>query len=261
MIDQASSASVETPASQVNLRARETAYSPEQAKVYDERRFVTADGLAIHNIELAQLKRALGYLPRGGRVLELGCGTGRFLFEVRRAGFQVDAADASGAMLEQVRQKFGDNLEGTKLMLAQAAEVPMPDQSYDLVYAIRLLNQTESPAYALNVISEMIRLAKPGGYILAEFANHYRPRIAAARIPTTRLKPHEVFARAKQLGASVEYCSGSFFLSMQAYHRSPKPILGPLKVLDQATSWLLPRLSARCYVLMRRGSSNQAASA
>jgi SAM-dependent methyltransferase len=40
----------------------------------------------------------LRYLPRSGRVLDAGCGSGRDALAVREAGFDVEAFDASAAL-------------------------------------------------------------------------------------------------------------------------------------------------------------------
>ncbi len=44
----------------------------------------------------------------GGTVLELGCGTGRVVLPLARAGFSVTGVDNSPAMLEQLRAKLAD---------------------------------------------------------------------------------------------------------------------------------------------------------
>src|SRR5438105_2408836 len=43
---------------------------------------------------------------RGAAVLELGCGTGRVLLPLARAGLSVTGVDASSAMLERCREKL-----------------------------------------------------------------------------------------------------------------------------------------------------------
>ena len=43
-----------------------------------------------------------------GPALELGCGTGRVLLELARAGCEVTGLDCSAAMLERLQQKLGD---------------------------------------------------------------------------------------------------------------------------------------------------------
>lgn len=228
-----------------------TAYSHDQAKVYDEQRFTRPSGRRIHQIEFDRLMWALKRMPKGGRALEVGCGTGRLLLDARDAGYRVDGVDGSPDMLEQLRAKLDGRHADLELHTAEAAKLPFDDATYDVVYCIRLLNQTESPAYALDTIQEMIRVAKPGGYVLAEFVNAYRPQINSAH-RTTRLKPAQAAARARECGAKVIGYHGAFLLGMKALLATPSPLLPAIDALDRGLSTLLPRLCARSYILVQK---------
>lgn len=61
-------------------------------------------------------------LSEGLRVLDLGCGTGYFSALLRERGAQVVCADISHAMLEQAKQRCGD--EGMSYQLADAEQLP-----------------------------------------------------------------------------------------------------------------------------------------
>lgn len=232
--------------------AASTAYSQSQASTYDESRFTSKAGKYIHRAESRIVLDALRRLEPAARVLEVGCGTGRLMIEALAAGHHVDGADASPHMLKQLESRTRHRYPGINLVVAQATTVPKPDATYDMVYSVRLLNQTESPAYALDIISEMARLTKPGGYILVEFVNVYRPRWGIAKRPSTRLRPSEVVARGRADGAEVVAYRGAFVLSMQAYHLAPKWMTAMVYWVDRLASALLPRLCSRCYVLMRK---------
>ena len=60
---------------------------------------------------LEEAKRA----PGGGKVLEVGCGTGRILLPIARAGIPITGIDGSRQMLERCRTK----LSGERVTLAQ----------------------------------------------------------------------------------------------------------------------------------------------
>jgi ubiquinone/menaquinone biosynthesis C-methylase UbiE len=233
--------------------AAKTAYNHQQATHYDDRRFTTPAGLAVHCAEVACLLSALRRLPPAARVLEVGCGTGRLLMEARAEGYRVDGVDASPDMLDMLRAKLG-GIAGPPpdLRVGEAARLPHKSDSYDFVYSIRVLNQTTSREYALDVVTEMLRVAKPGGCVLVEFVNEYRPRWGSARTPTVRLRPHEVAQRGRVAGAKVERHLGAFFLSMQAYHVVPAFFVGAVAAVDALLSRLMPRLCARSYVLFRK---------
>ncbi|MGD9735514.1 MAG: class I SAM-dependent methyltransferase [Solirubrobacterales bacterium] len=69
---------------------------------------------------------------RKGRVLDVGCGTGRAFQPLLKRGFQVHGCDLSPAMLERAREQFGDAVE---LDVADMRELPVFG-SFDLVLAM-----------------------------------------------------------------------------------------------------------------------------
>lgn len=227
-----------------------TAYTHDQAIKYDDQRFTGPSGRAIHQAELGCLMSMLRRVEKNARVLEVGCGTGRLLVDAHAAGYRVDGADASPDMLERLRAKLDALGYSADFQIAEAAKLPHETGSYDAVYAIRLLNQTESAGYALSIVDEMLRVARPGGYVLVEFVNAYRPRLAGAK--TVRLKPRDVAARGRDAGGVVVKHLGAFFLSMHAYRAVPKALVGVVAGLDAALSAAFPRLCARSYVLFRK---------
>ncbi|MGI9428469.1 MAG: class I SAM-dependent methyltransferase [Bythopirellula sp.] len=235
------------------FRAADTAYTVDNAADYDAKRMVKPRDKRIHDFERDILLWALGHTTHDAKIMEVGCGTGRLLAEALAAGYLIDGVDGSGPMLELLKGKLSDDQRAEmELIIAQAADIPKPDQSYDFVYAVRLLNQTESPEYALTVIDEIARLVKPGGYFLVECVNAARPRLGSARRPTTRLKPQAMARRGEAAGGTVVAYRGAFLLSMQAYKKCPIPLLGLFAATDRALSRLLPRFCSRAYVLLRK---------
>lgn len=235
-----------------------TAYSRDQAQVYDSRRFATRAGKRVHGVELDLLLWGLGHLPKreaACRVLEIGCGTGRLLVEARGRGYQVDGADASPDMIDKLREKIDAKNESIELMVADAAKLPCEENSYDAVYSIRLLNQTESPEYALRIVDEALRVTKPGGYVLIEYCNYYRPRLGtAAKKTTTRLRPAEVVGAGRRAGGELVAHRGGFFFGMQSYSVVPAALVGLVDGVDRIFSRIFPRLCARSYVLFRKAA-------
>lgn len=236
-----------------------TSYCGPEAKLYDSKRFTSPSGRRLHKAEVDLVFWMLQRVPVEKKILEVGCGTGRIIIEVADAGYHADGADASADMLDILRDKLrtrksGRNSESVGLMTCEAAQLPIPDNTYDAVYSVRLLNQTDSPEYALSVVDEMVRVTKPSGYILVEFVNFFRPRWAAANRKTVRLRPSEVIKRGTDTGTRVVGVRGAFFLSMQAYTLCPPILLPLLDNLDRFLSRCFPRLSARTYVLFQKYS-------
>ncbi|GAB6171838.1 hypothetical protein JCM15765_13160 [Paradesulfitobacterium aromaticivorans] len=82
------------------------------------------------------LKKFLPYLhlPRGGRVLDLGCGTGAFLYCFAELGFDTTGVDIAPSMIRQA-QKSTSRFE-IEFALGDATQgLPFADKFFDLVYS------------------------------------------------------------------------------------------------------------------------------
>ena len=77
----------------------ETTYGERIADVYDTLSEVPTD--------TAESVAMLAELAGGGRVLELGIGTGRLALPLRQRGIEVEGIDASPAMVDRLRSKLG----------------------------------------------------------------------------------------------------------------------------------------------------------
>ena len=72
----------------------------------------------------------------GKDVIELGCGTAYFGAWLKRAGARrVVGVDVTPAQLETARRMDEEFGLGLELIEANAEDVPLPDQSFDLVFS------------------------------------------------------------------------------------------------------------------------------
>ncbi len=105
----------------------------------------------------------------GGRVLEVGVGTGLALPHYAPE-IDVTGIDFSDEMLERARAKVAQ--EGLshvrELRQMDARSLDFPDASFDIVVAMHLISVVPDPE---QVMAEMARVCKPGGQIL--LVNHF----------------------------------------------------------------------------------------
>ena len=120
------------------------------AATYD-RRFVGGDtrGVADALSALAQ-----GLVP--GRILEAGCGTGRWLAALQPLGGRLYGLDLSAGMLERAQQRQGLR----RLVRGRAGQLPFPAAEFDLVYCVNAIHHFRSPR---DFVFEARRLLRPGG--------------------------------------------------------------------------------------------------
>ena len=112
---------------------------------------------------LLEERRAAPLLPsvRGGNVLDVGCGTGRWLTHLEALHpASLMGIDCSRAMLKHARKKV---LPATKLEHGHSSALPGEDAWYTLVIASFLLSYVKDlQAFAF----ECARVVRPGGWLL-----------------------------------------------------------------------------------------------
>jgi SAM-dependent methyltransferase len=96
-------------------------------------------------------------LPRDGRVLEVGAGTGELWRHVDRKASALTLADFSPAMCDRLRV-----VPGARVVRCDAAALPFPDGAFDTVIANHMLYHLDDPAVALR---EFARVLRPGGRV------------------------------------------------------------------------------------------------
>ncbi|WP_461209576.1 class I SAM-dependent methyltransferase [Desulfocurvus sp. DL9XJH121] len=119
----------------------------------------------------------------GARVLEAGCGTGRWVFRLAEAGHRTTLTDFSPEMVrvarEQVRERgVADSVDACLVMdICDMGE--LPDAHFDLVLALgEPLGLCGDAGRALN---EMRRVTRPGGFVACDVANRFRRALDLAQ--------------------------------------------------------------------------------
>lgn len=98
--------------------------------------------------------------------LDVGCGPGTITAELakRFPRTQVVGLDASPSRLAEAERRFV-GLNNASIKQGDAASLPFPEDSFDLVYCRFLLEYLSAPAQP---IAEMVRVCKPGGTVLLQ---------------------------------------------------------------------------------------------
>jgi SAM-dependent methyltransferase len=128
-----------------------------------------------------------GALPLADRrVLDVGCGSGQTLVDFETwgakrghlAGIELDPERARAA---RERLSAADDGPSAELREGDAAELPWPDGTFDVVFQATTLSSILDVALRRRVASEMARVLAPGGSIVS-----YDMRVNNPRNPNVR---------------------------------------------------------------------------
>lgn len=154
------------------------------AAVLEERRKKSQEFFDLHARQWDELSRTLlpipdyrdkllAAVPAGGKLLEIGVGTGALLVDLAGSGRDIVGVDHSPAMLEEARRRLQrSGISDIDLRLGEMAHLPLPDRSVECVIANMVLHHAADP---LAVIGEAGRVLVAGGLlVIADLARHER---------------------------------------------------------------------------------------
>jgi phosphatidylethanolamine/phosphatidyl-N-methylethanolamine N-methyltransferase len=164
----------------------------------------------------------------GGRILEVGVGTGISLPDYSKAN-RLFGIDISEEMLRKARRRVDelrlDHVEGLEVMDAQRLE--FPDNSFDVVVAQYVVTAVPDPEAALD---EFARVLRPGGEIVL------LSRVGAES-GVRRVVEHALQPVVRQLGWRTEFAWERYERWVQRPHglrlveRRPMPPLGHFSLI------------------------------
>ncbi len=121
------------------------------------------------------LLRALadaGVMLAGARVLEVGCGTGYFLERLRHFG----AGECYGVDLMEDRIAQGrERYPALRLQVGNASDLPFEDGEFDVVTQFTCLSSIVDADVRAAAAREMLRVARPSGWVLSFDFRSVRP--------------------------------------------------------------------------------------
>ncbi len=105
--------------------------------------------------------------PGRGRLLDAGCGSGKYAVPLRMRGFDVVALDVSQRALRIVRERCDSRKINLDLLAANVYQIPFKEDSFDVIWCYGVLQHLllKEREYA---IAEFSRLLRKGGMMFIE---------------------------------------------------------------------------------------------
>lgn len=167
------------PSTAEAIRAVNTRYHDAAAASYDTKWGVDYGEIGRHQVR-GKLHKLLGTpLPRYGRSLEIGCGTGYFTLNMLQDGVvrEAVATDISPGMLDALQANARRVGVAVETVACDAEDLPFEDDSFDLVLGHAVLHHIP---HLDRAFSEFRRVLRPGGeFLFAGEPSQTGDRIAA----------------------------------------------------------------------------------
>lgn len=104
-------------------------------------------------------------VPDESRVLDIGCGNGRFLGALKNDTVSYTGVDFSDKLITIAKERYHARPQ-TIFQTADALALPFPDHSFDLALSFAVLHHIPSRAHRIQFLKEAARVIKPDGTII-----------------------------------------------------------------------------------------------
>ena len=121
-----------------------------------------------------ELKPLSQHTIPGDKVLDLGCGNGRLLQIFEGQNIEYLGVDNSEKLIEIAKEEHPQH----KFQVADALNLPFPDNSFDKIYSIAVLHHIPSTEFRLQFLKEAKRVLKPGGFLIITAWNLWQRKTA-----------------------------------------------------------------------------------
>lgn len=124
------------------------------------------------NAELRPAEKALlKKITKGSKILDIGCGSGRFSINAAKMGFDVLGLDITPEAIEACKLRAKREKTKARFMVHDITDGP-PGGQFDYVFCPRfVINAIPTDKYRRKAIESMYRACKPGGAVLIESFN------------------------------------------------------------------------------------------
>ncbi|CAN5473199.1 class I SAM-dependent methyltransferase [soil metagenome] len=127
------------------------------------KKFVGPVATLVEYFQGSRARLAAEHLAAGAKILDVGCGNGGFLVQMKRRGFAVEGTEWTEASAARIAAE-----EGIKVHVGDLTSLTLAATSYDAISLWHVFEHVPAPDATLAAIA---RLLKPGGVLLLAMPN------------------------------------------------------------------------------------------
>jgi len=114
-------------------------------------------------------------IPKGSRLLDIGCGNGRFLGAPLDVSIDYAGIDFSESLIDVAKERYSSR-SNTTFVVGDALNLPLPDHSFDMTVSFAVIHHIPSRACRVQFLREAARVVKPNGLIILTAWNVWRTK-------------------------------------------------------------------------------------
>jgi len=117
-------------------------------------------------------------IPKGARIVDIGCGNGRFFGTLEDPSVDYTGIDFSEGLIRIANERYQKN-QNAKFLVGDALSLPFPNNSFETTVSFAVIHHIPSQEYREQFLRELERVTKPGGIIVITAWDvwHSKPRI------------------------------------------------------------------------------------
>lgn len=187
------------------FRTRSRDRKPVAPENYIDKRFGSKKMRRVNEIEQCFAQSLLDRVGSEGVVLDVPCGSGRFVPVFSQAA-KMYAVDINEGMLAEAEKKVS-NAENCEFKLGTILDIPLEDNAVDLVFCMRLFHHVASAEERSAIFKELCRVSRKWvalTFYRKESWPYIRKKLRGKKINGQPIRRNQFYQEAKQHGMHIQ---------------------------------------------------------
>ncbi len=112
------------------------------------------------------MNKIFAIIPKGSKILDAGCGVGRWSIELAKRGMDVTGVDISREMINLAKENAKRQNQTVKFLVSSLDKMKLPPNSFDFVISVTVLQHIVHDTKRRKAIYNLARALKPKGKMI-----------------------------------------------------------------------------------------------